>query len=84
MIGYNYRMSKDRTVIGRGQLKVLGERKHTRRGIFESCTKALGELSPISLIAEANFTHRIRCLRFIMVEPEAYGATMGDIRLALE
>ena len=49
-IGYNYRMSNIVAGIGRGQLKVLGQRVEKKRYIFEYYQKHLGDLPGISFM----------------------------------
>jgi pyridoxal phosphate-dependent aminotransferase EpsN len=41
-IGYNYRMSNLLAAVGRGQLRLLGERVDARRANFEAYQAALG------------------------------------------
>jgi pyridoxal phosphate-dependent aminotransferase EpsN len=83
-VGYNYRMSNIVAAIGRGQLQVLDERVATRRAIFDTYVKALGDLPGISFMPEAPYGRCNRWLTCILIEPQAFGATREDIRLALE
>jgi pyridoxal phosphate-dependent aminotransferase EpsN len=83
-VGYNYRMSNVLAAIGRGQLTVLDQRVETRRRVFESYVKELGDLPGLSFMPEAPYGRCNRWLTCIVVEPEAFGATREDIRLALE
>lgn len=54
-VGYNYRMSNVLAGIGRGQLKVLGDRVASRRGVFERYAAALADLPAVSWMPEATF-----------------------------
>jgi len=83
-IGFNYRMSNILAAIGRGQLTVLDERVKARRAVFDAYVKALGDLPGISFMPEAPYGRCNRWLTCILVDPEAFGATREDIRLALE
>jgi dTDP-4-amino-4,6-dideoxygalactose transaminase len=82
-IGFNYRMSNVLAAIGRGQLRVLGERIASRRHNFERYKTMLGpvpgiEFMPLACYGEANFW-----LTCITVDPKKFGATREDVRLAL-
>ena len=49
-LGYNYRMSNIVAGIGRGQLKILGQRVAKKRYIFDYYKKELGQLEGISFM----------------------------------
>ena len=83
-IGYNYRMSNVLAAIGRGQLQALGERVQRKREIFESYRRALGHLPGIEFMPEARWGRATRWLTALTVDPDRFGATREDIRLALE
>ena len=83
-IGYNYRMSNILAAVGRGQLKVIEERIAARRRNFELYGKALKGVPGISFMPEAAYGRSNRWLTCITVEPEEFGASREDIRLALE
>lgn len=83
-IGYNYRMSNVLAGIGRAQLQVLPERIAARRHNFERYKQTLSSLPgltfmPVSADGEANYW--LTCLT---VDPQLFGATREEIRLALE
>jgi dTDP-4-amino-4,6-dideoxygalactose transaminase len=83
-IGYNYRMSNILAAIGRGQLSVLDERVRRRRAIFEHYRRMLGDLPGLDFMPEAPYGVSNRWLTVILLDPDAFGATPEDIRLALE
>jgi dTDP-4-amino-4,6-dideoxygalactose transaminase len=83
-IGYNYRMSNVLAAIGRGQLKAIEERVVARRRNFELYQESLKGTPGISFMPEAEYGRSTRWLTCILVEPEEFGATREDIRLALE
>ncbi len=83
-IGYNYRLSNVLAGIGRGQLQVLAERVATKRRIFDDYQQVLGDLPGIRFMPEAPWGCSTRWLTVITVDPEQFGATREDIRLALE
>ena len=83
-IGYNYRMSNIIAAIGRGQLRVLDDRVRRKREIFEIYRRNLGALPGIEFMAEAPWGRHNRWLTTILVDPDEFGASREDIRLALE
>jgi dTDP-4-amino-4,6-dideoxygalactose transaminase len=83
-IGFNYRLSNVCAAIGRGQLRVLGERVARRRAIFARYEQALGSLPGVAFAPEAPGSVSNRWLTCLTLEPEAFGASREDVRLALE
>ncbi len=83
-IGYNYRMSNVLAAIGRGQLQVLTDRVERKREIFATYRQTLGDLPGIDFMPEATWGRHNRWLTVITVDPEQFGATHEDVRLALE
>ena len=83
-VGYNYRMSNIVAAIGRGQLKVIEERVEARRRIFSFYERSIGHLEGISFMPEASYGKANRWLTCIQVDPQKFGASREDIRLALE
>ena len=83
-IGFNYRLSNVLAAIGRGQLRALPERIAARRQNFEFYRAALSaqpgvEFMPRSSHGSGNFW-----LTCITINPDRFGATREDVRLALE
>jgi dTDP-4-amino-4,6-dideoxygalactose transaminase len=83
-IGYNYRMSNIVAAIGLGQLEVLEERVRRRREIFEAYREGLGDLPGVAFMPEASYGTHNRWLTVVTLEPEVFGASPEDVRLALE
>lgn len=83
-IGYNYRMSNLLAAVGRAQLRVLDQRVAQRRANFEFYHKTLADLPGIAFMPEHPRGQCTRWLTCITVDPNAFGATREDIRLALE
>lgn len=83
-VGYNYRMSNVLAAIGRAQLKVLEERVAARRRNFEYYYKHLSDLPGVEFMPEAPWGRHTRWLTALTIDPEAFGATREDVRLALE
>jgi len=84
-IGFNYRLSNVLAGIGRGQLRVLSSRVQARRNIFEFYRSRLGDLEGIGFMPSDGLHSRNNCwLACIVVEPERFGTTREEIRLALE
>ena len=82
-IGYNYRLSNVLAGIGRGQLRVLGDRVAARRRNFEVYKQALGDLPGIEFMPEAAFGRATRWLTCLTINPAAFGADREQVRLAL-
>ncbi len=84
LIGYNYRLSNILAGVGRGQLRVLEERVQARRRNFAAYEAALGALPGLSFMPEASWGRHNRWLTVITIDPDIFGASREDIRLALE
>ena len=82
-IGYNYRLSNVLAGIGRGQLRVLGDRVAARRHNFEVYHQALGSLPGIEFMPEATFGRATRWLTCLTINPITFGADREQVRLAL-
>lgn len=82
-VGFNYRLSNISAAIGRGQLRVLDERVAARRAVFERYRQALAELPGVSFMPEASFGRSTRWLTCLTIDPQRFGATREDIRMAL-
>ena len=83
-IGFNYRLSNVLAGIGIAQLSVLEQRVKARRRVFDKYVKVLGKEPGISFMPEASYGKCTRWLTCVVIEPEAFGASREDIRLALE
>ncbi|MEZ4864510.1 MAG: aminotransferase class I/II-fold pyridoxal phosphate-dependent enzyme [Caldilineaceae bacterium] len=83
-IGYNYRLSNILAGIGRGQIRVLEARVQARRRNFELYQALLERLPGIGFMPEASWGRHTRWLTCITVDPQQFGATREEIRLALE
>ena len=83
-VGYNYRLSNVLAAIGRGQLRVLGERVDARRRNFAFYAGALGELPGIAFMPEAPWGTHTRWLTTLTIDPDEFGADNETVRLALE
>jgi dTDP-4-amino-4,6-dideoxygalactose transaminase len=83
-IGYNYRMSNLLAAVGRGQLEVIEERISARRKVFDYYHSALRDICGISFMPEAEYGLGNRWLTCVLIEPNDFGATREDVRLALE
>jgi dTDP-4-amino-4,6-dideoxygalactose transaminase len=84
MVGYNYRLSNILAAIGRAQLRVLEERVEARRRIFKTYVELLQDLPGLDFMPEASYGRSNRWLTCLTIEPEKFGATREDVRLALE
>lgn len=82
-IGYNYRLSNVLAGIGRGQLRVLGDRVAARRRNFELYRQTLGYLPGIEFMPEASFCRATRWLTCLTIDPDAFGTNREQVRIAL-
>ena len=83
-IGFNYRLSNLLAGVGRGQLRVLDERVDARRAVFDAYVDALGDLPGVEFMPEAPWGRNTRWLTCLTLQPDAFGATPEEVRLALE
>lgn len=83
-IGYNYRLSNVLAGIGRGQLRVLEERVEARRRNFAYYQEALGAMPGLAFMPEAPWGRHTRWLTCLTIDPQCFGATCEEVRLALE
>jgi len=83
-IGFNYRLSNILAAIGRGQLSTLGRRVAARRANFDRYVAGLGDLPGIGFMPEASYGVSTRWLTTITIDPDSFGATREEVRLALE
>jgi len=83
-VGYNYRMSNVLAAIGRGQLRVLGDRVAARRRNFAFYREALGDIPGIEFMPEAPWGTHTRWLTTLTIDPEEFAADREDIRRALD
>jgi dTDP-4-amino-4,6-dideoxygalactose transaminase len=82
-VGYNYRLSNLLAAVGRGQLRVLGERVAARRANFDYYRQTLGGLEGWSFMPEAPYGVGTRWLTCVTLSPEAR-VDRETVRLALE
>jgi pyridoxal phosphate-dependent aminotransferase EpsN len=83
-LGYNYRLSNVLAAIGLAQLEALDERIAQRRRIYEFYQRTLGQLSGIRFMPQAPYGEPNYWLTVIRIDPQKFGASCEDVRLALE
>lgn len=83
-VGHNYRLSNLLAAIGRGQLEALPARVARRRQINAQYREALGALPGLSFQPEAPWGISTFWLTCLTIDPDAFGATREELRLALE
>lgn len=83
-VGFNYRLSNVLAAIGRGQLRVLGDRVAARRRNFAFYRDTIGALPGIRMMPQATYGESNCWLTCITIDPKEFGATREDVRLALE
>jgi dTDP-4-amino-4,6-dideoxygalactose transaminase len=84
VVGYNYRMSNIVAGIGRGQLKVLGDRVTARRSNNQWYRKMLADIDFISFQNEPDEHFSNYWLTTIVVGENKKGITSEKIRLGME
>jgi sugar O-acyltransferase (sialic acid O-acetyltransferase NeuD family) len=83
-VGNNYRLSNLLAAVGRGQLRVLDERVNQRRNIFSYYSNRLSQLPGLEFMPEAKEGRATRWLTCLLIDPDLFGASSNDLRLALE
>jgi dTDP-4-amino-4,6-dideoxygalactose transaminase len=78
-IGFNYRMSNILAGVGRGQIKVLGDRVKARRAIFERYRGELADVESIQFMPEPRWSHSTRWLTTCTLDPTATKLTSGGL-----
>ncbi|HEY1791824.1 MAG TPA: aminotransferase class I/II-fold pyridoxal phosphate-dependent enzyme [Opitutaceae bacterium] len=82
-IGYNYRLSNVLAAIGRGQLRVLGQRVAARRAVCAFYEKSFADLPGIEFMPEAPWGRCTRWLTCVVIDPGKFGADREAVRSAL-
>lgn len=77
-------MSNLLAAVGRGQLRCLSDRIAVRRRNFDFYRSALGDLPGLRLMPLADWGTPNYWLTCVTIDPQAFGATREDVRLALE
>lgn len=70
-IGFNYRMSNILAGVGRGQLKVLGDRVESRREIFETYRRELADIDMLEWMPEPEWSSSNRWLTVATLRADA-------------
>jgi pyridoxal phosphate-dependent aminotransferase EpsN len=83
-IGFNYRMSNLLAAVGRGQLRALPDRIAALRRNYQRYQAALGDLPGIGFMPIAPHGEPNYWLTCITIDPDSFGATREQVRLALE
>ncbi|MDR3650551.1 MAG: aminotransferase class I/II-fold pyridoxal phosphate-dependent enzyme [Acidimicrobiales bacterium] len=83
-LGFNYRMSNLLAALGVAQLRGLDRRVQRRRAINQAYRQALASTPGISFMPQAPYGEPNGWLTCILVDPEGFGYSREDIRVALE
>jgi dTDP-4-amino-4,6-dideoxygalactose transaminase len=83
-VGFNYRLSNLLAAVGRGQLRGLDERIELRRAINVRYRAALSDLPGVEFMPVAPYGEPNYWLTCVLIDPDQFGATHADIRVALE
>ncbi len=82
--GYNYRMSNVLAGIGRGQLRVLGDRVDARRKVFQSYVERLAKIEGVEFMPEASYGKATRWLTAMTIDPTIHAISPYEIIDKLE
>ncbi|GAE30030.1 DegT/DnrJ/EryC1/StrS family aminotransferase [Alkalihalobacillus hemicellulosilyticus] len=82
-LGYNYRMSNLLAAVGRSQLKVLKERVHARRAVFQRYVEQLGDIAGFIFTKELENTRSNRWLTTLRVDHSKTAFRVDVIRRTL-
>lgn len=74
-VGYNYRMSNILAGVGRGQLKVLGDRVAARRKVFQRYSEGLGDLPLYRWMPEPEWSFSTHWLSACTLSPDHENAS---------
>jgi dTDP-4-amino-4,6-dideoxygalactose transaminase len=83
-VGFNYRLSNLLAAVGRAQLRGLDDRIARRRRINETYRAALSSLPGVEFMPQAPYGEPNFWLTCIVIDPDLFGSTREDVRLALE
>jgi len=78
-IGFNYRMSNILAGIGRGQLKVLGQRVAARQSIFERYRVGLESTPAVGWMPEVPYGRSTRWLSACVIDSTLCGVTPAEL-----
>ncbi|WP_332826992.1 aminotransferase class I/II-fold pyridoxal phosphate-dependent enzyme [Ramlibacter sp.] len=70
-IGYNYRMSNILAGVGRGQLRVLGQRVEARRAVFLKYRAALADVDALQWMPEPEWSYATHWLSACTITPRS-------------
>ncbi|RDW22405.1 pyridoxal phosphate-dependent aminotransferase [Oceanobacillus arenosus] len=82
VMGYNYRLSNLLAGVGRGQLRVLGDRVAARRKIFDVYYSNLSDLPGIHFMSELENTAMNRWLTTLTIDEKVSGVTTEQLLTA--
>ncbi|MDA8226635.1 MAG: aminotransferase class I/II-fold pyridoxal phosphate-dependent enzyme [Desulfitobacterium hafniense] len=82
-VGHNYRLSNVLAGIGRGQLRLLGERVDRRRSVFRRYYSAFSNVDGIQFMPEALYGRSTRWLTALTIDPHRCGVSAVHIVDAL-
>jgi len=83
-LGFNYRMSNLLAAIGVAQLGGLAQRVARRRAVNQAYREGLADLPGVTFMPVDPAGEPNCWLSCVEIEPEAFGASRDDVRLALE
>lgn len=82
-IGYNYRLSNLLAAVGRGQLRVLGQRVRQRQANMAFYRQHLGGLPGLEFMPDADFGRPTNWLCCLTIDESAFGLSSGALAESL-
>ncbi len=83
-VGYNYRLSNLLAAVGIAQLEVLPDRVAAKRRLFDTYRTALADLPGLRWMPEASFGTPTCWLSTLLVDPDRFGVSCEELRVAME
>lgn len=78
-IGYNYRLSNVLAGIGRGQLRVLGQRVQQRRAVAHGYRTAFSDLRGIEMMPQAPYGRHTNWLSCFLIDEAEFGCSRNTL-----
>jgi len=82
-LGYNYRLSNVLAAIGRGQLRVLGERVQQRRAVFARYCDAFADLPGFEPMPQPSWGLHTNWLSCFLINETQFGSSRDEVLNAL-
>lgn len=82
--GFNYRMNNMLAAMGRAQLRRLDDRVAAKQAVFARYVEAFDGVPGLTTMPQASYGTSNCWLSCVLIDPDVFGASTTDVRLALE